>query len=201
MANRVAVFKSQKGYFMTPIFPQTLPWPKIVHKLIQTRTLEEFEEVCAWAQGAKVERMSRTYEGRGIDEHLLVYEDLGTTGFSQNYKCPNCGYTEQVKFFPNGKSGRVPNTCIQCGEKMQCETYPLTAEMWKVAVDMLHSKPGEFLVDDRPVKILKIIGFNGGDIQHQILYRDWTTAITNKLGHYPEDDIPHVRQFWIDPMT
>ena len=201
MANRVAVFKSQKGYFMTPIFPPTLPWPKIVHKFIQAKTLEEFERVCVWAQGGKVERMSRTYSAPEIDEHLLVYEDLGTTGFSQTYKCPRCGHVEQVRFFPDGRSGRIPGSCMQCGEEMQCETYPLTAEMWTVAIDMLHSKPGEFLVGDRPVKILKIIGFNDGDIQHQILYRDWTTAITNKLGHYPEDDIPNVRQFHIEPIN
>lgn len=193
--NRVIVFKSVQGFFMTPIISHTIPWQKAAHKFIQAKTLEKFEKLSVWAQGTRVTKMSRNYSGREADEHLLVYEDLGTTGFTQIYTCSQCGYTESVRFFPDGRISRIPTHCVQCGDEMTCEGHALTKEKWETAIQMLHSRPGDFLIGDKPVKILKIIGFENGDIQHQVLFRDWTTAIINKLHHSPDDDIPNLSRF------
>jgi len=193
--NRVVVFKCARGFFMTPIIPHTLPWNKLAHKFIQAKTFEDFSKICVLTLGMGFDMMPRTYSGTEIDEHLLVYEDWGTTGTEQTYVCPHCGYTEKAKFYPDGRVGRIPSKCLMCGEGMECKGDVMTKEKWENAIFLLRSKPGEFLLEGQPVKILKIVGFNGGDFQHQVLFRDWSTRIINKFSRSSEDNIPNVRFF------
>lgn len=161
MTRRVVIFQGKDGWFVTPEFNGDKSefehfclgdtcdenWTTIAARFSRAKTLQEFREANMWAQGLYHSRFGQSnpepvvqlaFGSTTPDETMVVYEDLGVTGFSTEYFCHNCNCTHTFTYKPDGRLS-APSFRCYCGALIAPNPYQPSAAAWEEAVQVYRS--------------------------------------------------------------
>jgi len=166
MTTRIVLFKGQTNWFVTPEFigdKEELAqesatrscdkrWPVIARRFIQVKTKDEFIATSSWAQklyhntaGDQPAQKIKVFKhlDEMPDEVLVVYEDLGVSGFHAIGVCPNCGRAHIISFRPDETSPSPTLHCLTCAANLRVQGVLPSQEQWAEALEK-YNKPAPF---------------------------------------------------------